>query len=106
MSFDDTAPGAHDREMLAVDPTYRPSNARPWRDPELEAVAELDAITEELFALREQREYVASGGFLRELDDRLARLEQRRVEVGSWHDDFRGSKNAGSDDRAAWGEAS
>lgn len=106
MSFADDTPGAHHVEMLAVDPTYRPSHSRAWRDPELEAVAELDAITEEVFALREQREYLLSGGMLRDLDDRIARLEERSAVVGSWCDDYRGVKNAGADDRAAWGEAS
>jgi len=99
-------PQAHHVEMSTVDPKYRPTHSRAWRDPELEAHAEVDALTEELFALREQREYVASGGFLAELDDRIAVLEGRREHVASWHDDYRGVKSAGTDDRETWREVS
>ena len=108
MSFYDDAPGAHHVEMQAVDPKYRPTHSRAWRDPELEAHAEVDAITEELFALRDQRDYVASGGFLRELDDRIVVLERRLagVEAVVAAPDWRGVKNAGADQREQWREVS
>lgn len=104
MSFYDDAPGAHHVEMQAVDPKYRPTHSRAWRDPELEAHAEVDAITEELFALREQRDYVASGGFLAELDDRIAVLERRRAGVESWiaEPDPRLNGSMGADERSEW----
>jgi hypothetical protein len=61
-----------------------------------------EGMAEELAGLRDQRDYVASGGFLRELDDRIVRLEDQLAGVVSWLPlpDPRLSPSMGADERA------
>lgn len=73
------------------------------RDERLE---EAEYLGNEIAALREQRDFVASGGFLRELDDRILMLEGRYLDVDSWVPDPRLSSSMGVDERESWGDAS
>jgi hypothetical protein len=93
----------------------------PWRDHqtrydrgvhhagyEMDAVAELAAADEQILALEEQIRHLRRHGCdcLERAVDELERLRGHRESVGSWHDDYRGVKSAGADDREAWREVS
>ena len=58
-------------------------------------------------ALDDQIAYVRSGGFLAELMDRHAQVQRRLdgVTAAVTAPDWRGSRNAGADDRAEWKDA-
>lgn len=93
MSLGDDAPGAHHVEMSAVDATYRPTHAKPWRDPVDEQVRYLEELAEEIAAL----------------EDELAVKRARYEQVDQWQPepsvrvvDMRGVKSAGVDDREEW----
>lgn len=100
MSLGDDAPGAHHVELMKVDPTYRPTHSRPWRDPEVEAIAERDALEEERAALDDQIAYLRRHGcdcLRRALDD----WERTRRRLDALPD-LRGSLNVGADEREQW----
>lgn len=105
MSFYDDAPGAHHVELMMVDPTYRPTHSNPWRDPELEAIAERDALEEERAALDDQIAYLRKHGCdcLRRALDAWERTRRRLDGIPDpSHPDLRGAKNTGTDERAEW----
>ena len=105
MSLSDDAPGAEQVERMVVDPTYRPTHSRPWRDPEDEAIEERDTLLLERAALDDQIAHLRKHGcdcLHRALDD--WERNRRRLDgiPAPTHPDFRGSLNAGADERAEW----
>ena len=86
----------------------RPTHSRPWRDLEVEAIAERDALEEERAALDDQITYLRKHGCdcLRQALDDWERTRRRLDGIpAATHPDFRGSLNAGADERAEWREA-
>jgi hypothetical protein len=90
---------------MTLDSTYRPTHSRAWRDPELEALAEMDALEEERVALDEQIQHLRTHGCdcLRRAVDAWER-NRRRIEglPAATHPDLRGSVNTGADERETW----
>lgn len=93
MSLYDDAPGAHHVEMGAVDATYRPSRAKPWRDPVDEQVRYLEDLAEQIAAVEDE---------LVHLRAKYERVEQWQPEPSTRPTDLRGVKSAGADEREQW----
>ncbi len=97
MSFGDENHDQHHVEMLAVDASYRPTHAKPWRDPVDEQVRYLEDLAEQIAAVEDE---------LVQLRARYERVEQWQPEPRERPCDLRGVKSAGADDRETWREVS